>query len=176
MDAETITNRIILRHPTADDGMDVHRLIRQCKPLDENSIYCNLLHCSHFAETTVVATKNGKIIAFATGYLLPERKDTLFIWQIAVNETARGQNLAKRLLHSILLRPVCEDVSYLESSVMPGNKASLAVFKSVAKELGTGCEESVMFEEDKHFKGRHETEVLLRIGPFSSPKRKEYGT
>ena len=36
---------IILRAPRADDGSAVNELIERCKPLDENSVYCNLLQC-----------------------------------------------------------------------------------------------------------------------------------
>ena len=39
-----------LRVPTAEDGSAIWELVRSCKPLDENSMYCNLLQCDHFAE------------------------------------------------------------------------------------------------------------------------------
>ena len=33
---------IIFRKPESPDGPRVHKLIAECKPLDENSVYCNL--------------------------------------------------------------------------------------------------------------------------------------
>jgi L-2,4-diaminobutyric acid acetyltransferase len=171
MDAETTLNRVVFRPPAAEDGAAVHHLVQQCKPLDENSLYCNLLQCSHFAETSVVAMLNAQITAFATGYLPPGRRDTLFIWQMAVAEAARGMGLAKHLLLSVLQRPVCRDVVYLEASILPENDASRGVFLGLANELKTECSESVMFDRDIHFKGQHETEVLLCVGPFSSPQK-----
>lgn len=34
---------ITLRKPESQDGARLHKLISECKPLDENSTYCNLL-------------------------------------------------------------------------------------------------------------------------------------
>jgi L-2,4-diaminobutyric acid acetyltransferase len=170
MDAESAQNRVLCRPPTPEDGVAVHQLVQQCPPLDQNSLYCNLLQCSHFAETAVIAERDSEIAGFATGYLLPGRSDTLFIWQMAVAAHARGQGLARRFLLYLLQRPVCRDVVYLEASIMPANDASRAVFTGLAKELRTECRESVMFDKSSHFKGRHETEILLCVGPFSSPQ------
>jgi L-2,4-diaminobutyric acid acetyltransferase len=167
MDVKTIMHGIVYRKPVSEDGMAVNRLIGQCKPLDENSVYCNLLQCSHFAETSIIALLDEKVVGFVSGYLVPAHSDTLFIWQIAVDESVRGRGLAKRLLSELLCRTVCRGVCYLEASIMPDNNASRAVFLSLAKELKSECKESVMFDKDRHFQGRHETEFLLRIGPFS---------
>ena len=49
------TTAISLRTPVKDDGFRLHQLVAECPPLDPNSIYCNLLQCSHFAETGVAA-------------------------------------------------------------------------------------------------------------------------
>merc|ERR1712169_161542 len=38
------------RKPVSTDGSDVFALVERCKPLDVNSMYCNLLQCSHFAD------------------------------------------------------------------------------------------------------------------------------
>ncbi|MDH5358723.1 MAG: diaminobutyrate acetyltransferase, partial [Gammaproteobacteria bacterium] len=79
---------IILRTPTPDDGASVFNLISQCPPLDTNSMYCNLIQCSHFANTSAAAVINEKLMGFISGYLIPQRPDTLFIWQVVVGEQA----------------------------------------------------------------------------------------
>lgn len=175
MDASTRTDGITLSSPSAEDGLLLHDLVRQCKPLDENSLYCNLLQCFHFAGTSAVAKQGGVLVGMATGYLVPERRDTLFVWQMAVAASVRGRGLAKALLMSILQRPVCSDVRYMEASVIPQNQASRAVFSGLAGDLNTHCNESVLFEQDRHFHGRHETELLLKLGPFSLPKTEGTG-
>lgn len=157
----------LLRRPVSEDGADVHRLISRCPPLDENSIYCNLLQVSHFADTSVAAEVDGELAGFVSGYLIPERPDTLFIWQVAVAEAGRGQGLAGRMIREILRRPACAQVRYLETTITPDNEASWALFRGLARKLDTQCAESVMFDRERHFRGRHDSEMLLRIGPFS---------
>src|SRR3546814_14667808 len=47
--------RSVLRTPLTEDGPSISRLVGDCPPLDVNSAYCNLLQCTHFVDTTVVA-------------------------------------------------------------------------------------------------------------------------
>src|SRR5690554_486165 len=75
---------VCVRKPTAMDGMNVHRLIAQCPPLDPNSVYCNLLQCSHFADTAVLVEAQGEVVAFMSGYVKPTDAQVLFVWQVAV--------------------------------------------------------------------------------------------
>lgn len=82
---------ITLRRPRAEDGSAIWRLIASCAPLDENSMYCNLLQCDHFADTCVVAERAGEIVGWVSGYVLPDDSETLFIWQVAVSDAAKGQ-------------------------------------------------------------------------------------
>ncbi|MDA3870409.1 MAG: diaminobutyrate acetyltransferase, partial [Gammaproteobacteria bacterium] len=89
---------IELRKPISTDGAAVHRLISQCPPLDTNSMYCNLLQCTHFADTSVAAVQENELVGFVSGYIVPQRADTLFVWQVAVGDKARGQGLAGRML------------------------------------------------------------------------------
>ncbi|MGL6159061.1 diaminobutyrate acetyltransferase [Microbulbifer sp.] len=157
----------LLRRPLSEDGAAVHALIGRCPPLDENSIYCNLLQASHFAATSVAAELDGNLVGFVSGYRVPERPDTLFIWQVAVAAEARGIGLAGRMVREILGRPCCAEVRFLETTITPDNRASWALFHGLARKLGAGCDESVLFDRDRHFRGRHDSETLLRIGPFT---------
>ncbi len=133
-------------------------------------MYCNLLQCQHFADTSVVSVQSDstgeEMLGFISGYLIPERKNTLFIWQVAVSEAARGRGLALAMLQHILDRPQCSDVSYLETTITESNRASWALFESLSKKSHTALEKSIMFDRDEHFAGDHETEYLARIGPF----------
>lgn len=161
------TAPITLRVPRATDGAAVHDLIAKCPPLDTNSMYCNLLQCTHFAETSVAAEMKGELVGFISGYRLPDRDDTLFIWQVAVGQQARGQGLASRMLSEILSRPGCQQVRFIETTITPDNRASWALFESLARRLETEINSSVMFDREQHFDGRHETEMLVKLGPFT---------
>lgn len=158
---------IMLRAPSAEDGAAVYELIAQCPPLDTNSMYCNLLQSSHFSDTSVAAQLDEDIVGFISGYVLPKKADTLFIWQVAVGEKARGQGLASRMLRDILERQICQNVRYIETTITPDNRASWALFESLANKLGAELNRSVMFDRQQHFAGQHETEMLVRIGPFT---------
>ena len=133
-------------------------------------MYCNLLQSTHFAGTSVAAVQtigsNEELVGFISAYLVPGREDTLFIWQVAVDERARGAGLAGSMLKHILDRPLCRHVSYLETTITETNQASWGLFTSLAKKLEASLDKSVMFDRDKHLAGEHDTEFLARIGPF----------
>ena len=158
---------IELRHPNSTDGAAVSHLISHCPPLDTNSMYCNLLQSTHFSSTSVAAIQDDELVGFISGYVIPERVNTLFIWQVAVNNKVRGQGLAAHMLKNILDRSLCKEVNYLETTITESNQASWALFKSLAKKLNSELNTSVMFDCDKHFCGEHDTELLARIGPFN---------
>src|SRR6056297_351369 len=90
---ECAAQEVVLRIPSAVDGPALHELIAACPPLDQNSRYCNLLQVSYFARTAVVAELDGEIVGSITGFIKPDDPATLFIWQVAVHERARGRAL-----------------------------------------------------------------------------------
>src|SRR3546814_18029749 len=49
------------RPPRKTDGTRIWALIRSIAALDDNSLYCNLLQCSHFAGTCALAEIDGQI-------------------------------------------------------------------------------------------------------------------
>ncbi len=161
---------ISIRVPRLDDGMGVFQLIERCPPLDMNSSYCNFLQCSHFASTSVVAERDGNIVGAISGYVLPERPDTLFVWQVAVSEKARGIGLASHMLNHVLARASTRHVHYIETSITEDNLASRALFKRLADSLSAELTVSDWIDKDSHFLGQHDSEPLVRIGPFDSNK------
>jgi len=94
-----------------------------------------------------------KLVGFIFAYLLPEREDTLFIWQVAFDEYARGTGLAGNMLKHILDRSECSHVTHLETTITESNKASWALFKSLATKLETRLEKLVMFDRGAHLGG-----------------------
>lgn len=157
---------LLLRRPTALDGAAVHRLIENCPPLDRNSLYCNLLQCSHFAASSALAELDGDVVGFVSGHLLPDNPETLFVWQVAVAASMRGRRLGRDLILNILARPEQAGVRWIETTVTDDNAASWAMFRSLAASLETSFERSVLFDRDLHLAGQSPTENLMRIGPF----------
>lgn len=154
-------------YPTSNDGFAVNKLISESPPLDTNSMYCNLLQCTHFSETSICAKAGEKLVGFISGYLIPTRPNTLFIWQVAVAKSARGRGVASRMLDGLLKRPITREVKFMETTITPDNKSSWMLFQKLADKRGTKIDVSTAFDKEKHFKGSHETEQLLRIGPLS---------
>ena len=159
---------IRIRRPLPTDGPAIHDLIARCSPLDPNSLYCNLLQCSHFASTCILAEQDGRILSFISGYRLPEQHEVLFVWQVAVAPEARGQGLALRLLQALLRQPGCGGVISLQTTITPTNTASWALFQALARNLGASLAQTQLFDRATHFRARHESEVLVSIGPLQS--------
>lgn len=157
---------ISIRAPVSTDGAAVHALIGRCPPLDTNSMYCNLLQCTHFGATSALAEAEGDAVGFVSGYSPPPHPDALFVWQVAVDERARGHGLAKRLIMDILTRPGNEHLHYIRTTITARNEASWAMFQGLARKLGAPTEDKVLFDQDEHFGGEHESEHELIIGPF----------
>jgi L-2,4-diaminobutyric acid acetyltransferase len=160
---------IRLRKPTATDGVGIWELIAECPPLDRNSIYCNLLQCTDFADTCIVAERDGEALGWISAYRPPEECSTLFVWQVAVHEKARGYGLAGRMLQGLMKRPACAGVSYLKTTITPDNEGSHALFRSFAERCDAPLAESTGFEKQTHFGGLHDSERLITIGPIPDP-------
>jgi L-2,4-diaminobutyric acid acetyltransferase len=102
--------------------------------------------------------------------LPPDRRNTLFVWQVAVSGKARGEGLGKTMVFKLLKRASDHNVNYLETTITPDNKASWALFTSIADAMGAELNTTTLFDKKQHFNGDHESEVLLRIGPFAANK------
>lgn len=168
------TNLVSLRVPTKKDGQAIHQLIKQCPPLDLNSVYTYLLLCEHFQQTCVVAELDGQLCGFVSAYIRPHHPDVLFVWQVAVHERARGMGLGQQMLTSLLNRPLLHQVRFLETTVGPDNVPSRRMFHAVAKDCHADVKESALFESELFGSEGHDDECLLRIGPITLKTTKEY--
>ncbi len=157
-------DEIYLRKPQNSDGYKIHNLISKSPPLDLNSVYSYYLLCEHFSESCIVAEYKRTIVGFISAYHLPVRKNTLFIWQVVVDQSLRGQKLATRMLDTLLQRLEHTDLRYAEVTVNPGNAASRHLFERLAQVHRSTVEEQT-FLEAKAFGSDniHESEILLRI-------------
>lgn len=141
--------------------------------LELNTAYAYLVMGDDFADTCVVAVERGSepsedgdtLAGFVLGYRPPTRPDTLFVWQVGVAPSHRGQGLARRMILDLLERNAPE-VRYLESTVTPSNTASRRLFRSIAEHRGTTCDVSAYLTEDHFPEAGHEAEEKFRIGPF----------
>jgi L-2,4-diaminobutyric acid acetyltransferase len=162
------STEIHFRLPRPEDGVALHTLIAACPPLDTNSVYCNLLQCTHFSETALAAeTAQGELIGFISGYRPPMRLDTLFVWQVALHPKYRGQGIAQAMLQALVERTQRDlGIAFIETTISPGNLPSEGLFASFFATWQLETTRTLLFSRKTHFADQHEDEVLWRAGPL----------
>jgi L-2,4-diaminobutyric acid acetyltransferase len=169
--AGAATAHTALRAPKAEDGERVWRLIADCPPLDRNSLYCNLLQCTDFADTCILAEKGDDLVGWVSAYRPPNDPGALFVWQVAVHEKARGEGLAQRMIENLAARHDENGVTKIKATITKDNRSSWKLFESIARNLSAPLVSEERYKENEHFGGRHETEYLVTIGPFGALRR-----
>ncbi|MFG5719592.1 diaminobutyrate acetyltransferase [Streptomyces murinus] len=157
---------LLIDRPATADGAALWRLAKDSKTLDLNSSYSYLLWCRDFAGTSAVARgADGTPVGFITGYVRPDRPDTLLVWQVAVDSAHRGHGIAAALLDGLTARLTESGVTRIETTITPGNTASERLFTSYAERHGAHLSREVLFPAELFPDGPHDSEVLYRIGP-----------
>ncbi len=163
-----MNSSFLLRKPDKNDSKEIFQLIKSVGTLDLNSQYLYLLQTTHFQNTCSVAIYNEKIVGFVSGYIIPDDKETLFIWQVAVSNEVRGQNLAMKIILDIFNKNnTSNNIKYILSTVSPSNIASQRVFEKIANKLNTKIENKTLFSIDDFFDA-HEEEIQYLIGPINN--------
>src|SRR5690606_19011924 len=101
------------------------------------------------------------IVGFLSAYCKPAAPDVLFVWQVAVHSTMRGQGVGRRLLTELVSRPYCSNVQTIETTIGPTNQGSWALFDSFAATLGAPSARATIFHEEDFGDEGHEEEQLL---------------
>lgn len=158
-----------MRPTRLGDGAAMWQFVADHGGLELNTAYAYMVFADDFTDTCVVAVDQDQdvLAGFVLGYRPPTRPDTLFVWQVGVAPSHRGQGLARRMILELLERNAPE-VRFLESTVTPSNTASRRLFRSVAEARGTTCDVSEYMTEDLFPEEGHEAEEKFRIGPFES--------
>ncbi|TQS74086.1 diaminobutyrate acetyltransferase [Rhodobacteraceae bacterium] len=154
---------LTFRKPNAEDGSAIWELVKTCKPLDENSMYCNLLQCDHFRDTCVMVERDGAPIGWVSGYITPSDPDAFFVWQVAVSPDARGLGLGKRMLKHLISRSEADECTQIKTTITKSNEASWALFRSFARSVGGDLTSEAHFTKDDHFDGHAATEHMVTI-------------
>lgn len=154
----------LIRHPEIEDGAAMWRVARDSRVLDVNTPYAYLLWARDFAATSLVAEIEGRVGAFVSGFLRPEAPETVMVWQIAVDESARGRGLAGRLLDELAART---GARALETTITADNAASIRTFGSFATRQGAEHTVTDLFTTTHFPPGEEaEPELLHRITPL----------
>lgn len=153
------------RQPEASDAISIRSLVESAGNMDVNTEYAYMLLGEHFADTCAAVEADGELVAFTSAYIPPNEPNTLFVWQVVVDQDFRKQNLAMQMLKDILARSNCEDIRYIHATISPSNGASRSLFTSLARELDVSFHEQACFPSN-YFSGAHEDELLFVVGPI----------
>ena len=161
-------SEIKFREPTVKDASSILSLIKECKPLDENSLYLYVLLCHQFKKTCVVAEHDSKIVGFISTFVSPENQDTLFVWQAAVDKSFRNCGIAQTLITEALSQagPFIRNVT---ATVTPSNSSSLQFLQNFANSLHAELSVNPLFSSAL-LGSNHEPEDLVTIGPIPQVK------
>ncbi|MRU15122.1 diaminobutyrate acetyltransferase [Roseovarius sp. A21] len=156
-------SKLTFRKPSREDGAAIWDLISSCHPLDENSMYCNLIQCDHFGDTCILAEMDGEAVGWISAYIMPSDPETLFVWQVAVSSKARGKGLGTRMLSELFEREECKEVNRLQTTITINNDASWALFGRFSKSQNGKLRSEPHYTREDHFDGRHATEHMVTI-------------
>jgi L-2,4-diaminobutyric acid acetyltransferase len=160
------SGRVVFRTPVPADGLAVWRLVENTPGLDSNSPYYYTLWFKDFAESSLVATVDGEVVGFITGYRRPDAPDTYFVWQTAVSPRHGIPFLGVKLFQAAADRQVGTGARFVEASVSAENKAIVMVLKQYSKKYSASIQTEVLFPSSM-FPDDHHDEVLYRIGPLT---------
>lgn len=158
--------QIELFHPIDQDGAKMWELVKNSGTLDLNSAYSYFMMAKFFKQTCIVAKSQNELAGFVSAFILPDKQDTVFVWQIGVSEDFRGHGIGTKMLDFLLRSESCSGINYLEATISPSNKASQALFTGIAKKKNTTYEVYDCFPEEWFPNAHHEEELTYRIGPF----------
>lgn len=156
----------LVQEPEVRHGTDMWRIACDSEVLDVNSSYAYLILCRDFRQTTRVAVVDGEVAGFITGYIPFERDDTLFVWQIAVDDQYRGRGLASRMLDDLAgSLEFSHGIRLVETTITDDNRASQRLFESFAERWNDAEIQREPLFVPEHFPDDHHTEYLYTIGP-----------
>lgn len=105
---------------------------------------------------------SNDLLGFISTIQKPTSLNTLFVWQICIDQQVQKRGLAKSLINFVLKQQK-EKVDYIETTISDDNQASQNLFKSVAKDYNAAIKKTVYVSADE-FRVGHETEYLYTIG------------
>lgn len=142
------------------DIKNLVKLILDTGNLDCNSSYLYLLLAHYFSKNCLIAKVGDEIVGFVTSLNIKE--DALFIWQIGVAKNFQKRGIAIKLLED-LLKNQTNKVSYIEFTISPSNKSSMALFEKYAQKIGSQIKNIGEFSQNLFFEKNHEEEIIYQI-------------
>ncbi len=155
-----------IKRPEKKDGKEIWKLIKRTGTLDLNSEYSYFMLSDLFEDhcAIIVSSELEEVLGFVSTFRRKGDKETVFVWQICVDERLQGQGAAKRMLDFIIQKSE-EKVQYVEATISDDNGASIGLFSSFARGYGAEMKKETYIDASE-FEGSHDSEYLYKIGPL----------
>eukprot|EP00232_Nephroselmis_pyriformis_P011728 CAMPEP_0182896404 /NCGR_PEP_ID=MMETSP0034_2-20130328/26251_1 /TAXON_ID=156128 /ORGANISM="Nephroselmis pyriformis, Strain CCMP717" /LENGTH=767 /DNA_ID=CAMNT_0025030271 /DNA_START=72 /DNA_END=2375 /DNA_ORIENTATION=- len=157
--------------PNRADAQAVYNIVAAEDNLDTNSPYCYMLAFDHHSDECIVArdSATGNVVGFVMAHVPPKKPDTLFVWQVAVADVAKGSGIGLKMLRDLQDRVAQRGVQFMECTITPSNEASRSLFLAFARETKSEivATDAYMPESDFPMGMAHEGEDLYTIGPIN---------
>lgn len=156
---------VTFERPKIDDAPNIWNLAQNCTELDLNSPYTYLLWCRDFSRTSAVAYLGSELVGFVSGYVRPDQRATLMIWQVGVAGAARRHGVGTGMIRSL----VSTGTTHIEATVTNDNDPSKRMFIALARHWKATLHVEPLFVNSA-FPSAHATEYLYRIGPLDTSR------
>ena len=118
-----------------------------------------LLHW--FSDYCLVAEEKEELAGFLTALPVPD--SILFVWQIGVSQSFRGQGVGRQLLEAAAIKAREKGTGRICFSIEAGNEASIGLFRRFAESLGHRMEEMRGLKLSEGTGGMFKDETLYGI-------------
>lgn len=159
-----MTEHITLRELESQDAPAMQELAEDTGVLEVNGTYYYSLMGRHFSNSGIIAEDDSGVCGYITGYRLEDQPNTLFVWQVGVATSHQGRGLGKEMLLELIERT---RPTHVHATITPDNKASIGLFRSIAKHLGAESNFSKRpFLTSEDLGPDEKVEHLMKIGPI----------
>ena len=120
-----------------NDNENVSTLLTNCTPyVLPHHPYIYWIMCEYFPSLCFVAKEDDAIIGFVCS-LHSTEKNSIFIWQLAVDNAYRQIGVAKLLCEKIINYSRSYGLNSIQMTINSENVASVTFFSSLARQYGT---------------------------------------
>ena len=164
------TGRLLYRNAQVEDGPQIWSLARKINResggLDLYALSNYERLCRDLSETCSVAEIDGHVVGFATGFMMPDEKRGLFLWQTGLHPDYQGKGIGSKLETFLIdtIKP-----NYLKFTVEASNGAANRTAQKKAEYMELPWNNPGAISSDD-LGGNHEAEVIYYVGyPPSRP-------
>jgi L-2,4-diaminobutyric acid acetyltransferase len=152
---------ITLRRAGEADLGRIRSFVAGSPPLDLHTPYTYWVLLHWFSDYCFIAEEEEELAGFLTALPVPD--SGIFIWQIGVAHSFRGQGVGTRLLKAAADEARKRRAGWICFSIENGNAASLGLFRSFALSTGQNLEEMCGLELPAGTGGTFKDETLYGI-------------